>query len=106
MLTSKARLVIVILLALFVSHWASPAGTTVIVGPGDVATDTNDGIGLCIIDTDHSQVLSAGQYQATLFNYQFGQYDQVPGGQVTPFLATKSGSVFTPIAVGTNCAVR
>ena len=74
----------------------------VMVGPGDVNIAANDeAASLIVVDLTTSQALSAGNYSASTFNYQFSQFGgNVVGGTVAPFLATFDGSHYNVIAVG------
>jgi hypothetical protein len=74
------------------------AGT--IIGPGDTATDANDGAApLVAVDLAHSHFLPAGTYMASSFNYQF----TTSVGSATPALEISNGSGgYTTIAVGNS----
>jgi hypothetical protein len=79
------------------------AAWATIIGPGDVATNTQDtGFNLLIVDLNAPLTMTAGSHNATQFNYEFGSS---AAGSITPLLLTGNGvDNFTPIAVGATIA--
>ncbi len=78
----------------------APTTVPLDVGPGDVAINANDGANpLLVVDLVNPTSLSAGEYQATNFNYEFSGGSNI-GGVVTPVLVTGGGTDYTVLAQG------
>ncbi len=103
----RSRSLVVLAIVAFVSAASSMAYADVVVGPGNQTgtvlydawiPDFGGNATGMVIDTATAPTVAAGLHHATNFSYEFSGYDNV--GTLTPFLATKSGADFVPVAVG------
>ena len=80
------------------SYSSTPAEPVTVVGSGEVDLDTYDTARNVInVDLQNGMTLAAGDYAASLFNYEFSR---VGNGSVQPLLLSRSGTDYTVIALG------
>jgi flagellar basal body-associated protein FliL len=106
----RVRSLCVLVIVALVVHLAGNMAYATFIGSGQTASSSWDGWdpawgapgdlrNVITMDTGGAKTLAAGVYQAASFDYEFRNATNTKG-TITPFLATKSGAVYTPIAVG------